>query len=416
MKVAVVGAGWAGLAAAVQLAESVQVKLFEAGRVAGGRARSVATDGFSFLDNGQHLLIDAYAAVFELLKRIDVDEQAVFMRTPMSWILADGVCFQAASLPKPLNIFFGLCLAKQATLPEKWQLIKDLTALLRWHRVQTGDQSVADFLAQRGTSEKWCHEFWQPLVLGALNTPLQTASLRVLAHVLIDGLGRDFCLPRMDLGRLLVQPALEKFAALDGHFVAQTRVGRLKQQGNQWLVNDELFDRVVVAVAPYHVASVLPETQIPHILMAEQSWQYHAITTVYLRYAVMPRLPAVMTGLAYGTAQWLIDRSQLNGSHEIAAVISVSESHSSLKADQLAAKVQAEVLRIAPHVGEPLAVQVITEKRATIAATANRMIPNQAALNQQGIFLAGDYLSSHYPATLETAVKSGFQAACLCLE
>ena len=65
MKVAVIGAGWAGLAAAVRLAEmGVEVVLFEAGRVAGGRARSLEANGFAMLDNGQHLLIDGYAAVF----------------------------------------------------------------------------------------------------------------------------------------------------------------------------------------------------------------------------------------------------------------------------------------------------------------------------------------------------------------
>lgn len=410
MKVAVIGAGWSGLAAAVVAAQGgARVSLFEAGRVAGGRARGVATDDFSFCDNGQHLLIAAYGGVFELLRRIGAD--AAMVREPMAWYMADGVRFQAALLPKPLNLLLGLLLAKGARLPEKWALLRDLAVLSCWQKWGLGDKSVADFLAEQKVSQKWRDEFWQAMVWGALNTPVETASLRVLANVLADGGGSDFCLPVNDLDNFLVQPALRKLAQCGGEFVPETRVGRLSHSNNQIMVNHQAFDRVIIAVAPYHVAALLPEDGAADFQAAAQSWRYHAITTVYLRYEHSPQLPVLMTGLAHGTAQWLIDRSRLNGAHEVAAVISVSEQYGSLKADEWAARVHADVLRVSPNVGEPVAVQVITEKRATIASTPNRLIFNQDNLNARGIFLAGDYLNERYPATLEAAVLSGFAAA-----
>ena len=81
-KIAVIGAGWAGLSAAAHLVEHADVALYEAGRVAGGRARGVSGDAFSFLDNGQHLLIGAYQGVFRLLDKAGADWRGHFFRQP----------------------------------------------------------------------------------------------------------------------------------------------------------------------------------------------------------------------------------------------------------------------------------------------------------------------------------------------
>ncbi|WP_307754116.1 FAD-dependent oxidoreductase, partial [Neisseria gonorrhoeae] len=86
-KIAVIGAGWAGLSAAVTLARHADVTLFEAGRQAGGRARTLAgnTDGFGFLDNGQHILLGAYRGVLRLMKTIGSDPRAAFLHVPLPW-------------------------------------------------------------------------------------------------------------------------------------------------------------------------------------------------------------------------------------------------------------------------------------------------------------------------------------------
>ncbi|MGN6893418.1 FAD-dependent oxidoreductase, partial [Neisseria sp. P0015.S009] len=88
-------------------------------------------------------------------------------------------------------------------------------------------------------------------------------------------------------------------------------------------VNGQTFDAVIPAVAPYHIAALLPEDTPEAFRQALDTYRYHAITTVYLRYREEINLPAAMTGLAVGTAQWLLDRGRLGlGKHEIAAVIS----------------------------------------------------------------------------------------------
>lgn len=418
-KVAIIGAGWAGLAAAVELVGKADITLFEASRVAGGRARGMSHKGFSFLDNGQHLLIGAYRHVFDLLKQIGVNCDEVFLRQPMQWHLHDGIQFRARRLlPAPFNLLAAILHAKGAKLPEKLRLLHQITALTVWHKKQhLPDISVAQWLEKQHVSQKWQNQFWQPLVWGALNTPLQTASLRVLANVLADGIwhsreNSSYCLPKVDLGNVLAEPAIDYLQKNGVRYLPEHRVNKIHFENQKFELFGEDFDRVIVAVAPYHVLNLLPENWVSGDFQAAISQiQYHAITTVYLQYNETLNLPAPMTGFTEGTAQWLIDRSHINGANEIAAVISVSDQYGALKPEDWVQRVRTDLQRVLPHLREPIATQTITEKRATIAAHVHRVPPNADEFAAHGLFLAGDYFSSRYPATLETAVQSGKLAA-----
>ena len=181
-------------------------------------------------------------------------------------------------------------------------------------------------------------------------------------------------------------------------------------------MNDEVFDAVIVAVAPYHAVHLFPEDTPSYIQTTYQNLQYHSITTVYLRYAVSVHLPAPLTGLADGTAQWLVYRGALGlPANEVAAVISVSDHVGAFKSQEWAEKVHADVKRICPYLDEPEAVRVITEKRATTACMPDSSLPDFAWLHQRRIYPAGDYLHPRYPATLEAAVQSGLTTAEMCL-
>ncbi|MDO5640071.1 MAG: hydroxysqualene dehydroxylase HpnE [Neisseria sp.] len=423
-KIAVVGAGWAGLSAAVQLAARADVTLFEAGKQAGGRARTLQAgrEGFSFLDNGQHILIGAYHGVQTLLRKIGVREETAFLRQPMQWHMADSLQFQAANLPAPLHILFGILTAKKLSLGEKTALLNSMRGLQKRHALNLPDISIGEWLHRQNTSRKMVAGFWQPLVWGALNTPLQTASLNVLCNVLQDGVwadkaGSDYLLPKQDLGGLLAAPALRFLKQRGANIRLDTRVGRLENlPDGRVSVANQAFDAAILAVAPYHAAALMPSETPSSIQTAYEALQYHAITTVYLRYAEAVALPAVMTGLAGGTAQWLLCRGKLGlPENEVAAVISLSDKVGAYKNEEWIARVHADVKALCPHVGEPLAARSITEKRATVASTVARVLPDLVWLQQRRIYPAGDYLHPRYPATLEAAVQSGRMAAELCL-
>lgn len=436
MKVAIIGAGWAGLSAAVELAEHAEITVFEASKTAGGRARALGTthDDFSFLDNGQHLLIGAYRQLFGILNKVGVNAEDAFVRQAVQWVLHDGLRLQTRNLPMPLNLLLGFAQAQGADFHEKIALMRSMARLSWWRKLNpNADETVQNWLNREQIAPRWQDEFWRPLVLGALNTPLETASLRVLANVLNDGVlcpSRDSeqYFAKYDLGQIWVEPILAFLAEKGVNYVPSCRVSQLNYtENNQIIIENQLFDKVIIAVAPYHVLSILPEylSDTPEYGLVQKplsELNYHAITTVYLKYREPIQLPHIMTGFAHGTAQWLINRnlihSNLNSNsnpntqnNEIAAVISVSEQHGSLKPEEWIAKIHADVLRVCPNVSEPIAAQVITEKRATFGVVANRVVPDAYALEKYHIVLAGDYLHSDYPATLESAVQSGIVAA-----
>ncbi len=133
-----------------------------------------------------------------------------------------------------------------------------MTALQRYARGKRADLAVAQWLRQRNVPRRLVAEFWQPLVWGALNTPLEHASLRVLCNVLSDGVwadksGSDYLLPKRDLGAIIAEPALAKLKQYGADIRLETRVGRLKNlPDGRVVVNDEAFDAVIIATAPYH--------------------------------------------------------------------------------------------------------------------------------------------------------------------
>ncbi|MGF6146966.1 protoporphyrinogen oxidase [Kingella potus] len=416
-KIAVIGAGWSGLSAAVRLSDCADIVLFEAGKSAGGRARTLAGDnaGFSFLDNGQHIMLYAYRSVRHLMDKIGVDYRRNCAKLPLQWYLADGLRFQTASLPAPLHLIWGILRAEGIAQREKTALFGQMWQL---KKRSGADTSVGQWLREQACPPKLLRDFWRPLVLGALNTPLETASLNILQNVLRDGIWAEkdaaaYLLPKTDLGSLLAVPAVDFLRGRGAEIRFGERVGRLEiLPDGRIKANGKIFDAAVLAVAPYHAAALLPAETPPVVQTAFSQIRHHAITTVYLRYAEAVRLPAPMCGLADGNVQWFFQRSLLGGSsREVSAVVSASDQAGKKDAEEWIRRADADLRRICPDSGALLAAKAVTEKRATAASEAGRQLPDCRWLQQHNIYPAGDYLHPRYPATLEAAVQSGNLAA-----
>lgn len=417
-KIAVIGAGWSGLAAAVRLAETADVCLFEAGKHGGGRARGLDNaESWTFLDNGQHLLLGGYHAVKTLLDTVGADTHNAFFRQPLTWRMADGWGFQAAHLPAPWHLLAGIMRARSMRFAEKTALLKQMRCLKN-RAAYEPDTSIAAWLHQQNCPQHLTRRFWQPLTLSALNTPLAEASLNTLRRVLADSVWRtrtdsDFLLPKVDLNRLLVEPAFNYLRSRRVTVRMGCRVPALQPlPDGRVSANGETFDAAIPAVAPYHIAALLPENAPIAVRNALSSYRYHAITTVYLRYRETFRLPEILTGIPDGTAHWLIDRRYIDPDcREIAAVISASDILNISEPDEWVRRVHRDIQTICPYLTEPEDARVITEKRATPAHTANRTLPDLGWLHQHRIYPAGDYLHPYYPATLEAAVQNGTTTA-----
>lgn len=386
-----VGAGYAGMAAAVTLAErGVNVTVFEAGPVPGGRARRVTTEGRE-LDNGQHILIGAYSELLRLMRLVGVSPDAV-LRLPLELRYADGFRLRGAS---------GLLFSRKIPFRERLDAIRFMLSLKRSSFRLPVDISVSALLEQHRQNGVIGHYVWRPLCVSALNTPPDQASAQVFVTVLRDSLAAggsasDLLLPRVDLSRLFPEPACEFVSRNGGEIRMNSPVRDISAMQRE-------FSAIIVAVGPHQLKALLPDLA--------PEYGYQPIYTCYLQYPKSVKLPCPMLGFSGGLVQWAFDRGMLAGEHgRIACIISAQGDHQQMAQDELAAACHRELAVALKEFPDPEWSRVIGEKRATVACTPGLKRPAQETA-VPGLFLAGDYTDPDYPPTLEAAVRSGVRAA-----
>lgn len=419
-RIAVIGAGYAGIAAAVDLVEAgAAVSLFEANRVAGGRARRVEYRG-TLLDNGQHLLLGAYTETLGLMRRVGADARGL-LRHPLRIEIPGHLSLEAPRLPAPLHLAWALATARGLTGGERAAAARFALGLrLAGFRVE-GATTVDQLLAAHRQPARVIALLWGPMCVAALNTPAAEADAQVFVNVLRDALFRgradsDLLIPIADLSALLPEPAIDWLLQRGCEIALGARVTSLAPARGGWELawgeRRATFDAVVCATAPTQAAALLPAIEpLQPARAALAAFAHEPIATVYLQYAQPVLLPFPMIGLTGGHVHWVFDREALSGTRGLlAAVISASGPHLELEQDVLGTLAHREVSDAMGGLPAPVWTKAITERRATFACRPGTVRPPVRA-GAPGLFLAGDYTASPYPATLESAVRSGREAA-----
>ena len=434
MRVAVVGAGWAGLSAAIKAVEAGHsVALFEASARAGGRARALditLPDGRRVaVDNGQHILIGAYRESLALMRQVGVSVDAAFLRLPLTLLFPNGDGLRLPDAPTPIDILWGVARARGWSMADKASLLRAaLGWQLRGFRCQADDTVLS---LCRNICPAVLRDLIEPLCVSALNTPADQASgavfLRVLKDSLLGGRGAsNLLLPRLDLGQLLAEPALQWLTQHGADIQFSHPVRQLSVDAGGWRLEaqDAIYDRVIWATSASVAARVFAHPQAALQRTTQQAMQrwaacaealrYEAITTLYV-WAPGTRLPQPLLALPSATAasnaqvpvqpaQFVFDRGQLGGPEGLLALV---VSASSTERHRLEADVVRQTQQqLAPWLGgAPLTVlQTVVEKRATFACTPGLQRP--PAQIAPGLLACGDYIEGPYPATLEGAVRS----------
>jgi hydroxysqualene dehydroxylase len=433
-RIAVIGAGWAGIAATLALADAqCAPHLIEAARHIGGRARRVdwMREGQAALalDNGQHILIGAYSATLALMRRVGVDPARVLKRVPLSLASSAGFRFVAPVLPAPWHLLGALVGARGLSLASRWSMTRLLTgARLSGWRVDN-DGPLLAWLSAHGQSSQLIESLWAPLCVAALNTPVAIASTRVFLNVLRDSLGAaasdsDLLLPCRPLDELLPLPAHEALVERGASVTLGVRATGLRLEAESIVVNtsagaSEHYNGVVLATPAHQVEALLADPTLNSLAGLARdcsAFTWQPITTVYLRYArhqplALPMLALVENAAREEFGQWIFDKQVLGGTQGVyAVVISAQGAHQQLSQDALVGAVERQLARQLGLNARAADARVITEKRATFACVPHLVRPaNRTAV--RGIVLAGDYTASDYPATLEAAIRSGEAAA-----
>ncbi|WAW10265.1 hydroxysqualene dehydroxylase HpnE [Oxalobacter vibrioformis] len=423
-KVAVIGAGWAGCAAAVALADAgAAVTVFESRTTPGGRARRVEADGRT-LDNGQHILLGAYTETLRLMKKVGVNPDTALLRLPLQMCYppgTDGMAFVTSALPAPLHLLGALLRADGLEMADKIALAR-FTSAARWiNWTLNEDCAVTTLLERFDQTVRLYRLLWKPLCISALNTLPEQASAQIFLNILRDSIGArraasDMLIPRLDFSALFPDPALA-FVRQRGSTVIEGKTVRsLCQTPAGWEVDSEVFDAVVVATSAA-AASTLLSRQMDMVRF--DALEFEPIHTCYFGYSPDTRLPRAFFALKDDAqsgkwGQFVFDRGWLDVAHAgiFAVVISTSSSTSSLTRQALEADVArqlADQLKM-PQLAFPLWAQTVSERQATFVCKPALVRPEMKS-GLPGLVFAGDYVRSEYPGTLESAARSGVQAA-----
>ena len=437
LTIPVIGGGWAGCSAALALAEKgYPVALYEMAPTLGGRARRVVRDGLP-LDNGQHILLGAYVEARRAIALVTVEGNSTRMAqqrlalAPFAATQPGAFSFRAWNLPAPFSLLAGLASSRGMSWRDRLQTARWF-AHLRKREYRTAAQSTAaDMIATAPAAAR--DQLLNPLCVSALNTPPERASGQIFANVLrvaFDGAngGSDMLLPSTDLANLFPDGVAQRLTAA-GHAVhvrAEATIVAAGARAVRMNVNSREVQApaAIVAVGPHQLArtfagDVSADPLIRNALEQVAQLEWETIVTVYLGYRTPIEIANALVQLDGTPGQWVFDRRDVLAraasgapplSALLAVVISARGAHDALSNDALIAAVDAQLQRLRPSMPQPEWSQVIAERRATYSCTpaAQRPVAGRLA---HGVYLAGDYTDQEFPATLESAVRSGRIAA-----
>lgn len=411
VRVHIIGAGMAGLAAAVKLTKSdIPVTVYEAAGQAGGRCRSFYDSTLKTrIDNGNHLMlsgnysVEAYLETVDAKDSFDVPDEAVFpfldLDSGEKWAVRPG----------PGRLPFWL-FDKNRNVPgaTTGEYLRALNIYFA-----TGKKTVTDCV---GNSGALFERFWDPLTLAVLNTPSDQASAILLEEVLKETFfkGSKFCRPMIakeGLSESLIDPALQYLKAKGAEVKLNTRLTKLEGEGatlkalvfgKEKVVLDSENDRIIFALPPSALKTFFPDQMMPD--------QFHPIANVHFKldekgmsFGDVPFL-----GLIGGAAHWLFIRNNV-----ASVTISAADSLADLKTEEVAHLIWRDVAKALGM--DPKKVpknRVIREKRATFSQTPEQVAKRPNPWGPiKGVYLAGDWTNTDIPATIESAVRSGFKAA-----
>ncbi len=439
-RVAVIGGGFAGLSAAAELAaRGFAVALFEARPRLGGRAYSFRDEeSGEVVDNGQHALMGCYRDTLAFLDRIGAASKLTRqpnLRVSMVHPQRGAGTIAAASLPSPLHLLAGLVRYRLLTPAERCNALfagLRIMAMRRRQDPRLREWTVAELLRALGQSVNARASFWYPVAIATLNESPDRAAAVLFAEVLKRAFfqSRDdsqFVLPNVGLSEFYTEDARRYVEARGGRVelkaqvtalaIVEGRVTGLRLRDGHYIETDAC----VSAVPPKTLATFLPDT-LRHRCGLEELDRFETspIISAHLWFD-RPVLPEAFVGLVGRTTQWLFDRSQLTGRsengtgrHAVSAVISAGRDIVDWPSARIADQVITDTRALLPSARAAQVLQsvVVKEKQATISPSpaAERLRPG-AVTPLDNFFLAGDWIGTGLPPTIESAVCSGRRAA-----
>ncbi len=412
---AIIGAGWSGLTASYLLAQhGFKINLFEAGKIAGGRARTI--DALNVaphlrLDNGQHILIGAYEYTLDIMQKVGVNITKELSSRQFQWHVHNGLTITANKfgwqkyLTNNLNIFINIALAKKFSFKYKYCFINVFRQLY-----------FANFIVKSNTVAQWYEEYnipniliesiFTPMCLSIMNTSIKNADVNKFLYIIgtifnTKNLSRsslnnsDYLVPNTDLSNLFPNKVLENLQKNQHNIYLNTTTKNIQYCtiNKKWQITDHknnLFKDidVLILACNYNSSCKLLEKiniQLPKI-------QFNPISTIYVN--TEAKISTDIPFLVYK------DLIIFQKSNNIWAIVCSNQYINTLKASYIVNKLSHEFKKTIEII------KVICEKNATFNCAISHPKIEQKINNT--MYLVGDYLHNKYPSTLESSVYSAY--------
>ncbi len=405
-RVHVIGAGLAGLSAAVELSQRGRpVVVHEASPQAGGRCRSYydATIGME-IDNGNHLVLSGNYATLAYAERIGARDKLVGPGSATFPFIDLGDGRRWTLRANDGRIPFWMLRRSRRVPDTRLGEYLELAKLLPAGRKAT----IADTLACEGVL--W-DRLTEPFLVAALNIEAKLGSAALAGRVVRETLaagGRNYhpLVARDGLSNALVRPALSFLENHGGVIVYGRRLRAFGFEGDRVGALDFGDERIAVASGEAVVLATPPQVTGPLTPGLATPTEFRAIVNAHFRIAPPAGLPPI-TGIVGGLAQWLFafpDR--------LSVTISAGDAWLETPREELAKRIWADVAKVAGLSGEPPRWQIVRERRATFAASPEQDALRPGATTRwRNLVLAGDWTQTRLPATIEGAIRSGVRAA-----
>lgn len=434
--IVVIGAGFAGLSAAVRLVEAGRsVVVLEATKTGGGRSRSFH-DGVTGreIDNGQHLVMGCYHETLAFLRAIGAGDEVIqFQRNLAVHMVKPGgarIDLACPALPAPLHLAAGLLGMKGIGWLHRAAALR-AGLLLRGEVMRPDDNETCDaWLRRMGQTQAIRGAFWEPLIWAVLNDDPLVASAAMLVAVLDRAFlstrdASSLGVPTRPLSRLYVDRAVAWLRERGGEVRFATPVRKLELDAEGKIAGVLLKSgerlathSVITAIPPHALLELLPDAALDHLVFRDVA-RLESSPIVNLWVGLdRPLLDRPFVGLVGSPLHWLWDRDQIEGKRGgegnlLSVTISGARSFVHDQPDALRELFLGELRRYFPRSNAKItAFRVVKEKRATIshaAGTYLRRPPTRSPIT--GLLLAGDWVRTGIPATIESAAQSGHDAA-----
>ncbi|MDP4199645.1 MAG: hydroxysqualene dehydroxylase HpnE [Bacteroidota bacterium] len=417
-KIAIIGAGVSGLAAAVRLSESGfrGITLFEARREAGGRTRSFLDPKTGdTLDNGQHLLMGCYTATLDYLDRIGTSRliERIPLRIPF-WSQTGVRSFTIdRTLAPPLNLLSAIMRTSMLTLAEKRSAANLGNAL--WRNKLPSDLpnlTCAELFKRFEQAASLCEKLWEPIVFATLNASTEQASAVLFTSVIREAFfssrkASALLIPKCGLSELLIDPAtalLERHGALT-RLSDPVRNIEIEATGIRIVTDsdEQVFDRVVNCTnglqGSNHTTG--PATQYSPIVNA-YFWLDRTIFNAPIQ---------AFVGM---TLQWAFPKASMFSAQRVALTVSAADAIVDKSNEEITSLLWSDLVRTVPSARDAqlMHAQIIREKRATPLFSPNvQMTRPLSTTDDKRFILAGDFVQNGLPATIEGAIRNGYAAA-----